>query len=285
MLRPDGGQTGPDDFRLSDLGPDGDANYWARTPDVAYHSVTGEYLVVWAGDDNTGSLVDNEFEVYGQRFEATTGAQIGVDLRLSDMGPDGDAAYAGSNPAVTYNPHDNEYLVVWNGYDNAPQLVDGGNEIFGQRLDGATATEIGANDFRLSDMGPDGDPSYAGYMPDVVYKGDVNEYLVVWSGDDNTAPLVDGENEIFGQRIDAATGVEIGDNDFRLSDMGPDGDPSYDAEHPDLAYRAQGNEVLAIWKGDDNTPPLVLNELEIFGQRLRGGGVRIYLPLVLRDGG
>ena len=64
--------------------------------------------------------------------------------------------------------------------------------------------------------------------------------------------------------------------------MGPDGDPSYDAEHPELAYRAQGNEVLVIWKGDDNTPPLVLNELEIFGQRLRGGGVRIYLPLVLR---
>jgi DNA-binding response OmpR family regulator len=29
-----------------------------------------EYLVVWQGDDDTGSLVDNEFEVFGQRLAA-----------------------------------------------------------------------------------------------------------------------------------------------------------------------------------------------------------------------
>ena len=47
-------------FRISDMGPEGDPNYDAFSPAVAYNSVTNEYLVTWAGDDNTGSLVDNE---------------------------------------------------------------------------------------------------------------------------------------------------------------------------------------------------------------------------------
>jgi hypothetical protein len=37
---------------------------------VAYNSVTNEHLVVWSGDDNTGTLVDNEFEIFGQRFSS-----------------------------------------------------------------------------------------------------------------------------------------------------------------------------------------------------------------------
>ncbi len=53
-----------------------------------------------------------------------------------------------------------------------------------------------------------------------------NRYLIVWEGDDDIAPLGDGQYEIFGQTVDAATGAEVGANDFRLSDMGPNGDPN-----------------------------------------------------------
>ncbi len=67
---------------------------------------------------------------------------------------------------------------------------------------------------------PDGNVSFAALNPAVAYNAMNNEYLVVWSGDDDTAPLVDEEFEIFGQRIDAATGAAIGTNDFRISDMG-----------------------------------------------------------------
>ncbi len=49
------------------------------------------------------------------------------------------------------------------------------------------------------------------------------------------APLVDGEFEAFGQKIDAA-GNEIGDNDFRVSDMGPDGDVRYTVQTPVVLY-------------------------------------------------
>jgi len=102
----------------------------------------------------------------------------------------------------------------------------------------------------------------------------------VWRGDDNTAPLVNDEYEVFGQRVDAATGAQIG-ADFRLSDMGPDGDANYDAFDPAVAYNRTNNQYLVVWYGDDDTPPLVDGEYEVFGQRF-ASGYRLYLPLVVR---
>ena len=269
------------DLRLSDMGPDGDANYDAWEPAVAHNSTSNQYLVVWRGDDNTGALVDEEFEIYGQRLNAASGVPLGAnDSRLSDMGPDGNANYDAFEPAVAYNSVNNQYLVVWRGDDNTAPLVNDEYEIFGQRLNGATATESGG-DVRLSDMGPDGDVNYRATVPAVAYDPRDNEYLVVWSGDDNTAPLVDGEYEIFGQRVEAATGAEIGDNDLRLSDMGPDGDASYDARETALAYNSTANDYLVVWSGDDDTPSLVDEEFEIFGQRFTAH-YWLYLPLVTR---
>ena len=87
--------------------------------------------------------------------------------------------------------------------------------------------EIGANDFRISDMGGTGDANYDAFEPAVAYNATDNEYLVVWAGDDDVGGLVDGEYEIFGQRLDATTGAEVGSNDFRISDMGGTGDVTY----------------------------------------------------------
>ena len=271
-----GAEVGPNDFRLSDMGPDGDPSYGAFNPMVAYNSVANEYLVVWYADDNTGSLVDDEYEVFGQRVSAS-GAEMGPnDFRLSDMGPDGDPNYMGVLPVVAYNSTANEYLVVWWGEDNTGSLVDDEREVFGQRVN-ASGAEVGLNDFRLSDMGPDGDPAYdTSSFPAVAYNSAANEYLVVWAGDDNTSPLVDGEFEIFGQRVNAS-GAEVGLNDFRLSDMGPDGDTAYDAQRPALAYNSLNNEYLVVWQGEDNTGSLVLEEFEVFGQRVSASGTEVGL--------
>src|SRR3972149_5105311 len=116
-------------------------------------------------------------------------------------------------------------------------------------------------------MGPDGNTSFGAFEPAVAYNSTNNEYLVVWWGDDNTAPLVDGEFEIFGQRIAGATGAELGGNDVRISDMGPDGDTSFDVGEPAVAYNSTNNEYLVVWEGDDNAAPLVDEEVEIFGRR------------------
>jgi hypothetical protein len=148
-------------------------------------------------------------------------------------------------------------------------------EIMGQRLS-ATGMEAGANDFRISDMGPNGDTSYIPQTNAIAANPATGEYLVVWWGDDNTPPLVKGEFEIFGQRLTAA-GLEAGANDFRVSNMGPDGDATYAARAPSVALNPAAGEYLAVWQGDDDTSPLVRNEVEIFGRRLgelpaAGGG-------------
>jgi hypothetical protein len=98
-------------------------------------------FVVWWGTDNTPPLAQDEYEIYGQQVSATTGAESGGDTRLSDMGPDGSAAYRARTPGMAYNSTNNEYLVVWDGDDNTPPLVNDEAEIFGLRL---------RVDFRLS---------------------------------------------------------------------------------------------------------------------------------------
>jgi hypothetical protein len=183
------------------------------------------------------------------------------------MGPDGDANFDAFAPAVAHDPAGDQYLVVWEGEDNVLSLVNGEFEIFGQRVAGPTGAEIGANDFRVSDMGPDGDPFYDAQAPSVLFSDRTREFVVVWQGDDDTGLRVDGESEIFAQRISAVTGLEIGENDFLLSDMGADGDGLFDALQPAIAGSQTVSELLVVWVGDDNTGLLGPNEFEVYGQR------------------
>jgi hypothetical protein len=204
-------------FRVSQMGPDGTAStFWAQGATIAYNTQANQYLVVWSGASTTA----NESEIWGRLVDAA-GNPLGGNFRISDMGPDGVASYAAADPAVTFNAQANEYLVVWRGDDDTAPLVDGEQEIFGQRLS-TSGTEVGANDFRLSDMGTNGDVNFAASDPSVTFNAQASEYLIVWHGDDNTGLLVTGENEIFGQRL-SASGTEVGANDFRLSDMGTNG--------------------------------------------------------------
>ena len=50
---------------------------------------------------------------------------------------------------------------------------------------------------------------------------------------------------------------EIGTNDFRISDMGPDGDTDFSVERVDVAYNAAADEYLVVWAADDDTGPLL----------------------------
>ena len=93
--------------------------------------------MVWEGDDDTAPQVDNEKEVFFQVVAGATGAEVGPDERISDMGTDGDSASEVYEADVAWNSTDNEFLVVWKGDEDVAPLIDGENEIFGQRLDGA----------------------------------------------------------------------------------------------------------------------------------------------------
>ncbi len=306
-------ETGPADFRISHMGPDGNVDFDALHPAAAYNSTDGTFLIVWVGDHQ----VNGDVEVFGQRLDARTGEALGAAFQISEMGPAGDPAFDAFNPAVVFNDLDNTFLVVWTGIDGRAgemelfgQRLDasgaelgvdfriapaparfpavafnraeseylvvwqgeerqrpGAAEIFGQRLS-AAGEATGPHAFRISAMGADDDDAaYGAYRPALAYNADQNEYLVVWQGDDDRAAHVDDAFEIFGQRL-GAKGEGVGATGFRISTMGPDGDPAYDAALPAVAYNGTAQEYLVVWLGDHHAQGLVDNELEVFGQRL-----------------
>lgn len=252
-------------IRISSMGVDGDPNFDALNPDVAFNATDGEYLVVWHGDMSA----DGALEIYGQRINAATGAETGGDFAISDMGTSAsDAHYRAQDAAVAFNSTANAYLVVWSGDDDTVPLLDGEFEIFGQRLSAAGA-ELGS-DFRISTMGPDGQADFDAYRPSVACNTTTGDYLVVWAGADNIA----NEFEIYGQRLTSA-GAATGSDDFRISTMGPEENPAYTAFAPVVRYAPAVNETLVVWRGDDDANGLADNAYEIFGQWLDAGGAEV----------
>jgi hypothetical protein len=253
----DGAQYGAD-FQISFMGLADDPDYDAEDPDVVYNSDTNEYLVVWSADH----YADGDYEIWARRVGAD-GTLLGSMARVSVMGPGVDPNYDAMDPAVAYNSGDNQYLVVWEGDHDAGTLANNEYEIWARRLN-ASAEAIEPFILRLSDLGTDGNASYDARDPDVAYSGwSGYEYLVVWEGDHDAGLLENDEFEIWGQQVNAA-GIEVGTNDFRISDMGGTGNADLDALDPAVAYNSGDDEYLVVWEGDDYTP----DEFDIYGQRL-----------------
>jgi hypothetical protein len=266
-----GAELGANDFRISDMGDD-NVLYGASLPRVVFNVTREEYLVVWEGDDNVGGMVNDEIEIFGQRLDRT-GTEIGDDdFRISHQSATGSTTQKAQRPAVAWSSVDDEYLVVWVG-DRLDESVE--TEVFGQRLDG-DGSAIGG-DFRISDIGIEGPAAdfFQVQSLDVAYNPTAGEYLVVWSSEEDLPSMSDGELEIFGQRITAATGAEVGSNDFRISDVGTNNSSGWAAELPQVAYNPVANEYLVVFRGEDNVGGLVNDEHEIFGQRLSATGAEV----------
>ena len=93
-------------------------------------------------------------------------------------------------------------------------------------------------------------------MTGMVYNPLADEFLVVWAGDHGIGGLVDEEVEIFGQRISAASGLEIGTDDLRISDVGGTGSTFSDSRSPDVAYNSIDElEKLQAAPVTSPTPP------------------------------
>jgi hypothetical protein len=236
-----GAELGANDFRISDMGPDGDTTYNAHSPAVAHNATTNEYLVVWKGDDDSMGLADDEFEIYGQRLAGATGAEVGAnDFRISDMGPDGEAAFSVREPSIAWSAADNEYMVAWEGSDDAAGLPPDRSEIFVQRL-AADGTEVGPNDLRASHTGADGDTGAESTDPGIAYGSARNQFLVVFGADSAAGALIDNENEIYGALLggfrcpadlDGDDDVGIVDFLLLLNQWGtnPGGPPDFDGD-------------------------------------------------------
>jgi hypothetical protein len=254
-------ETGANDFSISNFpAVNGISTARIGWPDVVYNPVDNRYLVVWQIDyKNKGAYV------IVRRILDAGANQVGDNgLVISDS-----LDFAGGGamkPAVSYNRPDNQYLVVWTSIRTAA----GSYEILGQLLD-ANGDETGANDFSVSSNGSASNPASS---PRVTYNTFENNYLVCWQA---VLPGGPRETEVFGQFLDAA-GTRIGQNDFRISDLGEAGNTRfYTNPGIDVVYADGLNSNLAVWYGDDNSDGQVDDELEVFAEILTNNPVPVEL--------
>jgi hypothetical protein len=249
------------DFRISNVGTDGDAARDADAPAVAYNQGTNEYMVVWSGDPLPA---DEEHEIYFQRVSAAGAPDAQGDVRVSNVdpgGPDRDA----ERPSVAANPETSQYLVTWQADDDE---VDDKLEIYSRLISGAGVPVV-SGDERISNGAPDSEQTFDSLAPDVAYNPASNEYLIVWQGE----AFVDhpGLAEIFAQRVNTAGEPDDVQGDLRVSDLGADTATDRDGLVPAVAYNPINNAYLVVWR-DDGYEGAADNEYEIFGQRISAIG-------------
>jgi uncharacterized repeat protein (TIGR01451 family) len=266
---------GTQDLRISDMGGLGVADFsQAFETSLAYNPVSGQYLVVWRGDDNK----DEKDEIYGQLIDAGTGDEVGNnDFIIAEM--DGDKKFDAQDPGVVYNPGLNEFLVVWQGVHTATGDTVA-EEIFGRRVsaDGALLLLDGSpggqpNDYlRISHMGSDDENgNFNAFEPDVTYNPDDNEYLVVWYGDS----LKKGDNGIFAQILHFDSGTLSEDGiDFQVSDVAAAGAGHNDSESPAVVFNSNEMEWLVVWEAEIG----IEDAYAIYGRRLSADGTLINVP-------
>jgi hypothetical protein len=226
--------------------------------DVAWNSTTNEYLVVWKGMGEPEDVV--KMEIYGQRLKAS-GELFENYFRISHTTNQGKNFHAGE-PAIAYNDRANQYFVVWTGtYKNESQT-----EVFGVGLSAIGKVLSGTHEMRVSqvtDVGPD----RAASSPQVVYNSANTEYFVVFQANALRGEGNANTYEIFGQRIDAGTLTEIGENDLRVSKSMEIGNL---ASEPTIAFNSAAKEYFVTWLSSrqDGTS-------EIYGQRIVAAGAEI----------
>ena len=103
------------------------------SPGVSFNGE--DYLVIWRGDHNAGTLVEGEHEIYAQHIAGALNADVEREgFRLSDMGStDGEAAFDAVHPTVVSGPN-GTYFAVWSGDDDA-SATDNEHEIYGQLIE------------------------------------------------------------------------------------------------------------------------------------------------------
>ncbi len=258
-------ELGANDALIAEVSGLASVNKDATRPAVAYNTTDQEYLLTFVGQPTSGS---SETEVYGQRVNANTGVRIGAEFLISDCGDPGItsadvSASIGTPQHVTYNPTDNQYLVVWRCDDvDDDDIVNGEFEIFGRIVD-HDGTLAGSGDFQISQTaGANGsNTEYDAESPKVAYDSTNNRYLVVWGADN---PLLgNGNREIHGQCL-TSTGAEFGANDFQLSATAHAGDR--DSAVADVVFNPATNQYLVVWAGDNINDGVN----DIFGQLVDG---------------
>jgi len=240
-------------FRISHTTDQG-VNFHANAPALAYNSRDNQYLVVWSGGFNN----ESQIEVWGMGLSAG-GEALGQknDFRISQLstniGPNARAGF----PQVVYNSIDNEYLVVFQANVSGPDNNANVYEVFGQRIDGKTFAENGANDFRISSIG---ETRRRASRPGVIFNSVAKEYLVIWR-----ESLQNGPAEVSGQRM--TSGAAVIEAAFQISSITSIG-KDRSVNNCSLTQNTRSGDYLVVWQGNGLPEVNSAKITEIFGQRL-----------------
>ncbi|PQJ78695.1 T9SS type A sorting domain-containing protein [Polaribacter porphyrae] len=247
-----GRKTGTTEFLIS-TSNNTNTSFDAIDPQITYNSTNNEYLVVWNVD-----IERYKEEILGQRFNASNGAFIGTNFRISNISDLG-TSFDAITPNVIYNETDNQYLVIWGG-DVSP----GKEEVFGQLLSNV-GVEIGS-DFQITTHG--GDHNVDAKQPDVAWSATTNSYMVAWYGPTLTTFPQRLSTEIWMQEV-SNTGTLSGAV-VKISDFTSFG--YYESYNPKIISNTEQG-LLISWHSDGNSFPantntagLVNREEEIFIQ-------------------
>lgn len=244
--------------RISQMRSGGDEFARANAPAVAVDSESGMSLVVWDGVKRLSSPGARE-QIYAQRLDRH-GNQTGRnDFQVSDPPCHRRERANVDFPSVTFNAHQREWLVVWEGQDRSARF-----DIWGRRISaGGRGTGCEFQISRTTDV----DRSAA--QARVAVDPRTNEYFVAWHADAVVEPSIGQEPaqaRIYGQPLSSA-GQRLRRRDLLLSDMRPRGDPNADAFEPAVGFAGSSGRALVTWYGASSTG--ANPEFEVFGRALR----------------
>ncbi len=246
-------------------------------PYVAYNSTDQQFLVVWQDERGDGT------DIYAQ-IVLTTGIPISDNIVVQDMG-----SHKLVQPAASYSPISNTYLVVWHDQDdgdiderviNADGTLGSVHSVSISGTQPAVAYNSTANEYLIVFAGPaTGDKDINGRrvaadgafvgtvftisvnaadqpLPQVDYNATDDEYLVVWS-DERT-----DQGDIYGRRVDADETL-LGSGDFLIA-SGADAQGA-----PSVAWNEDDNEYLVVWHDYRDSG---VTGADIYGQRVAADG-------------
>jgi hypothetical protein len=160
------------------LGPESqisaDGSWWEAAADIAYSTTSKEFLVVWQG-----------IGIRAQRI-GVTGAPIGGNFPVTD------GTYH-RDPAVVYNPANNEFMVTFGGADATSAFAGF------RRVAAGSGTLLGAETL-LTRAG-------AVYISEIAYNSTTNQYLAAWYQGGTFGRLIDASGTIVSGVVPLSTTV------------------------------------------------------------------------------
>ncbi len=236
LVTVDGQLLGPN-HRYSDMGTvDSDPTFDAVTPDLAWHAGLDAFVVVWAGDDDTGDLSDGRFELYGQLVAGASGAEIGAnDFRISYAGPDANGNDA-TNPAIAVADDPARWFVAFEG-----DIYDDGNHDPEVLIYGGTGDTPDESAFLVSIMGTGFNDGFSARNPDLTWSPGTGELVCIWDGQDDAI----SPRSVYGQRV-LTDGTLVG-GELNLS--APFGQWRECIE-PAIAINPLTDAWFVTWRGD-----------------------------------